>query len=228
MTTQSPFDPSAPLAGPADPWDYAPTPSRRSGPPYHMTDMIAAEPGLARRILVRLSGDDSGVAQLAAAVRATIEAGDPVILTGCGTSEHAALAVAEILREASVAAGLSRAAVSAEQAFELALEPPTRRLVIGVSHEGATAATNAALEAARAAGRETAVLTVSRRSPAGSLATIVVETCELDHGWCHTVGYLSPIVAGASVGALLSSRQIDVDAVERLLVDGARDEAGAA
>ena len=55
MTTDPPFDPTAPLAGPPEPWESAPTPSRRSGPPYHMTDMIAAEPALAGRILDRLA-----------------------------------------------------------------------------------------------------------------------------------------------------------------------------
>ena len=117
--------------------------------------------------------------------------------------------------------------VASEQAFELSLAPPTRGLVIGISHEGGTTATNAALRAARDAGRSTAVITVSRRSPAGALAGIVVETEELDHGWCHTVGYLSPIVAAAAVGAHLSGRPLDASAVEGLLAAGTRDESGA-
>jgi fructoselysine-6-P-deglycase FrlB-like protein len=192
-----------------------------------MTDMIAAEPALAKRILERSASRDSGAAQLAAAVRTAIKAGSPVVITGCGTSEHGALAVTEILREASAAAGLLVAAISAEQAFELSLAPPARGLVVGITHEGGTAATNAALEAARSAGAGTAVITVSRRAPAGALASIVVETGELDHGWCHTVGYLSPIVAAAAVGAHLSGRAVDADAVARLLADGAQDEAGA-
>jgi fructoselysine-6-P-deglycase FrlB-like protein len=227
MTTEPAFDPTAPLAGPPDPWDYAPTPSTRSGPPFHMTDMIAAEPALARRILGRLTGLDGGAAELAAAVRATIEAGEPVVVTGCGTSEHAALATADLLREAALAAGLRNAIVTAEQAFELSLAPPARGLVIGVSHEGGTAATNAALAAARSAGRRTAVLTVSRHSPAGAVASIVVETGELDQGWCHTVGYLSPILAAAAVGAHLSRRPLDAVAVVDLLAAGTRDEHGA-
>jgi hypothetical protein len=44
MTTDAGFDPNAPLPGPPDPWASTDTPVRRSGPPYHMTDMIAAEP----------------------------------------------------------------------------------------------------------------------------------------------------------------------------------------
>ena len=227
MTTDPPFDPTARLAGPPEPWESAPTPGARSGPPYHMTDMIAAEPALAGRILDRLAGPGGAAATLAAAVGSTVEGGEPVIVTGCGTSEHGALAVAAILREAARAGGLANPPIRAEQAFELSLTPPAHGLVIGITHEGGTAATNAALAAARSAGANTAAVTVSRRSPVGALAAIVVETEELDHGWCHTVGYLSPILAGAAVGAHLSSRPLDSATVRRLLADGTRDETGA-
>src|SRR4029079_4345859 len=83
------------------------------------------------------------------------------------------------------------------------------------------------LQVARDAGRPTAVITVSRRSPAGSLASIAVETGELDQGWCHTVGYLSPILAASAVGAHLSGRPIDPVAVAALLASGASDGSGA-
>ena len=166
MTTEPSFDPSAPLAGAGDPWHSAPTPSWRAGPPYHMTDMIAAEPAVAKRTVERLAGTGPA-ADLAAAIRAALTAGEPVIVTGCGTSEHGAMAAVEILREAAVAAGLEGARVTSEQAFELALAPPQRGLVIGISHEGASRATNAALGAARASGAQTAVITVSGGSPAG-------------------------------------------------------------
>ena len=49
----------------------------------------------------------------------------------------------EILRDALRTAGAADAVVLSEQAFELALDPPARGLVIGVSHEGGTSATNA-------------------------------------------------------------------------------------
>jgi glutamine---fructose-6-phosphate transaminase (isomerizing) len=226
MSAESAFDPAAPLPDAPDPWVSTGTPSHRAGPPYHMTDMIEAEPAVARRIAARLAGSGPA-ADLAAAIRSTLDAGDPVTITGCGTSEHAAIAAAEILREAASAAGYDRAIVTAEQAFETALRPPAGGLVVGISHEGGTAATNAGLGAARAAGRRTAVITVSRRSPAASVADVVVETGELDQGWCHIVGYLNPIVAAASVGAHLSGRPLDGDAVAALLGSGARDTSGA-
>ena len=226
MTTEPHFDPTASLAGASDPWDYAPTPSWRAAPPYHMTDMIAAEPALARRLVARTSGPGPA-ADLATAIRVTLTAGDPVVMTGCGTSEHGALASVEILREAAHAAGLDGGRVTSEQAFELSLAPPRRGLVIGITHEGATRATNAALAAARDAGADTAVVTVSGRSPAADLAGIVVETGELDQGWCHVVGYLSPILAAAAVGARLSGRPLEAGAVAGLVARGTGDEAGA-
>ena len=151
MTTAG-FDPEAPLPGPPDPWESTSTPSPRTGPPYHMTEMIAVEPALAERLLGRLGGADSGAARLAAAIREETRFGDPIVVTGCGTSEHAALGVADILAEAMREAGAAGPRPVAAQAFELALDPPASGLVIGISHEGGTAATNRALEASRAAG----------------------------------------------------------------------------
>ena len=228
MTTPE-FDPLAPLPGPPDPWASTDMPSLRSGPPYHMTEMIEAEPELARRILARHVATGGPAAALAAAVRAAAEAGTPIIVTGCGTSEHAALGAAEILREAGRVAGLPGPGPVAAQAFELSLDPPTTGLVIGVSHEGGTGATNAAMAAARAAGARTALLTVSSRSPGATEAdpALVVETGELDQSWCHTVGYVSPMVAAAAVGAHLSGRSLDDTAVVALLAAGTRDVAGA-
>ena len=54
MTTTT-FDPTAPLDPAPDPWESTSQPSHRDGPPYHLTDMIAAEPELAVRILGRLA-----------------------------------------------------------------------------------------------------------------------------------------------------------------------------
>jgi len=164
-----------------------------------MTEMISAEPTIVQRILTAGAAPDSPAARLASAIAEMIGAGSPVVVTGCGTSEHGALAVVEILREAT-----GSHLISSAQAFELALDPPSSGLVVGISHEGATGATNAALTASRAAGCRTALITVSRRSPGAALADIVVETHELDQSWCHTVGYISPIAVGAAVAGHLT------------------------
>ena len=220
MAHQPTFDPEAPLPGPPDPWAATDIPSTRSGPPYHMTDMIHAEPAVARRIVERLAAADGPAAALAGGIRDAARAGHPVIFTGCGTSEHAAIAAAAITRDAYRVTGLPTAAVASHQAFEVSLDPPPAGLVIGISHEGGTAATNAALDAARTAGARTGLVTVSDRSPGAAIANIVVTTGELDQGWCHVVGYLSPIAAIASVHGHLAGRPIDADAAARLIAAG--------
>ena len=180
-----------------------------------MTDMIEAEPAIAARILERHEAPGSGAAELARVIRRTIRGGEPVVVTGCGTSENAAVGVAAILREALRDADIKTATAGprrdpvARQAFELSLDPPAEGLVIGVSHEGGTAATNAALTAAREAGARTALITVSDRSPGAGLADVVVTTEELDQSWCHTVGYVSPLVAAVAVAAHLTGRPVD-------------------
>ena len=227
-------DPRLPLAAAPDPWDELPTPSLRNGPPFHMTDMIAAEPFLAERLLDRL-GDAGGAAgRVAGAIGQAASSGAPIIVTGCGTSEHAAQAIVEILREGMRSGGLpgGPASIGSAQAFELALDPPTGGLVIGISHEGGTSATIRALEASAAAGARTAVITGSAGSPAGQAVgatapDMVVETVEMDQGWCHTVGYLSPIVAAAVIADELAGRQVDAAIVRDLLLSGASDEPGA-
>ncbi|MEO7663701.1 MAG: hypothetical protein ABIV26_01135, partial [Candidatus Limnocylindrales bacterium] len=193
------------------------------------TDMVAAEPALARRLLRTLGAPDSAAAALAARLRETAAAGRPIVVVGCGTSEHGALAIAEILRDAFRTTGLPSAlgaggAPVAVQAFEAALDaglPGPGSLVIGVSHEGATWATNRALDAARTSGAATALVTVSDASPGAGLADIVIATGELDQSWCHTIGYLAPILAAAAVAGHLTGIPPDGDAAHDLLSAGA-------
>src|SRR5262249_46663262 len=120
-------------------------------------------------------------------------------------------------------------AVRAAQAFELALDPPSGGLVIGISHEGGSAATIAAMDAAGERGARVGLITGSAHSPAADAATpeLVVETVEMDQGWCHTVGYVAPLVAAAAVAGHLSGEPADAEAIADLLEDGASDEAGA-
>jgi glucosamine--fructose-6-phosphate aminotransferase (isomerizing) len=220
--TPAPADPSLP--GQPDPWAATSMPSRRPVPPFHMTEMIEAEPALARRLLGRLALDPA-VIRLADAVRHAASS-PALLLTGCGTSEHGALAAADIIRAALDREGLASPTVPAVvQALELALDPPTDGLVIGVSHEGGTWATNLALERARDAGARTALISVGDRSPAAALADpgLIVGTRELDQSWCHTVGYLSPILVAAAVGARISGRPIDPATIADLLAAGLDD-----
>ena len=204
------LDPDAPLPGPPDPWAETDMPSPRDGPPWHMTEMIEAEPALAARIFERLAADGSA-ARLADEVRAHADAGRPIVVVGCGTSEHGAQAVAALLREGLTVGGDwtgpgGQPRPISVQAYEASLDLSLglhQALVIAVSHEGATWATMQALESVQHSGGTTALITASRRSPAATETDIVLETGELDQSWCHTVGYVSPIVAGIAVEAAI-------------------------
>ncbi len=185
-------------------------PELRGGPPYVMTEMIAAEPALAERLVARLAAS-AELAAVADAVRACVEAGQPVTFAGCGTSEHAGMVCAAMLSEAV------GGPVCSVEAFEALRQPQAGGLLIGISHEGGTAATLDAILRARAAGARTALITCSDRSPGATKADVVVATGEQDQSWCHTVGYLSPILVGAALAARLSATELDGTAVRALL-----------
>ncbi len=258
METPPPFDPfatshpdpEATLSGPPEPWAPLPAPLLRDGPPWWMTEMIAAEPALAGRILRRMGvarrssgtpgvpprleapGRDTPAGRLAAAIRTALEKGGPVVVAGCGTSEHAAQAVAAIIGDAAARGGIRGAgragSVVAVPAFEAALAPQPGGLFIAVSHEGATTATLAALDAAAAAGARTAAVTASAASPVGR-ASIVLATGEVDRSWCHTIGYLSPLIAAVAVGAALTGEPAEAEpaAIRGLLEAGIAQAAAA-
>jgi glucosamine--fructose-6-phosphate aminotransferase (isomerizing) len=190
------------------------TPELRDGPPWAMEEMIAAEPGLVEPIF-------ANPATLEAAE--SIREGGPVVIVGCGTSEHAALAGAALIPGAR-----------ARDAFEASLDPQREGVLIAVSHEAGTAATLAALEAAPRA--RTVLITAK---PEKATADIVVATPLVDASWCHTVGYVSPLLALTAIAgthdAATCSRVIEgtlalrerlaqaartLHGVERLLVTG--------
>jgi fructoselysine-6-P-deglycase FrlB-like protein len=226
ITDDRRLDPDAPLAGPPDPWAETDMPTPRDGPPWHMTEMIESEPALAVRILERLTADGSA-AQLADSIQSNGAAGAGIAVVGCGTSEHGARAVAAILAGGLPDGGRPRSIQAFEAAVD-AFEAQVPGLVIGVSHEGATWATMLALETARAGGATTALITVSRRAPAAALADIVLETGELDQSWCHTVGYLSPIVAAVAVAGHGSRGAPDPGEIRGLLAAGLEPDVVAA
>jgi glutamine---fructose-6-phosphate transaminase (isomerizing) len=221
-------DPEARLRDAPEPWASTSMPSPRGTPPFHMTEMIEAEPALAERLLERLGEPDGAAARLAAEIRGAAERGAPILVTGCGTSEHGAQAFVEILREALWAIGLPAShgrtgtpvALQALEAFQEDELGGPGAVVVGISHEGATWATNRSLQRARDARARVAVVTVSDRSPAAALADVVVTTGELDESWCHTVGYVSPILAATAVAGHLTGRPIPGRAARSALAAG--------
>ena len=133
------------------------SPVPRADHPYHMHDAIYAQPG-ALRLVARGQGD----AIEAAATR--LRELDRVLLTGVGTSWHAAL-VGELLL--ARLGGLGHRA-RAFHAFELTRywPEPERTGVIGVSHRGTNRDTLAAWRSEeRRVGKECQSTCRSRWSP---------------------------------------------------------------
>jgi glucosamine--fructose-6-phosphate aminotransferase (isomerizing) len=213
-----------PLPGAPEPWAPSEMPAFRARPPYLMSEMIAAEPALAERLIRRLAKDDAANA-LATAIGEAVAADRQILTTGCGTSEHAAMGIAILLNEAlDLPAGRE---IRAVQALETRHRPLADGLLVAVSHEGGTHATNEAIRSAREAGARTALVTVGGGSPGAALAEIVVRTEEQDCSWCHTVGYLAPLVVGVAVAARLQKKRLDAAAI-RALLDVSEDAHGAA
>ena len=165
-------------------------PELRPGPPWVMEEMIWAQSDLPGQIA---GSDDAD--RLASHVRRAIDAGGPVLFTGCGTSEHAARAAHAIVGDA-----LPDATLASRDAFETRLAPPTGGLVVAISHEAGTPAT---LDAARGASDGGAQAVLITAKPEGAPAGVeAIRTPVHDRSWCHTVAYLSPLLLHASFAGL--------------------------
>jgi glutamine---fructose-6-phosphate transaminase (isomerizing) len=185
------------------------TPELRPGPPWAMEEMIGAEPSLPAPVC-----GHPAAAQIATWVGAAVAAGEPVRLVGCGTSEHAAMAGAALLAEALPAAEVIRA----RDAFEASLDPQASGVTIGVSHEAGTEATLAAMDAAAANGARVALVTARPDvAPAGPL---IFPTPLRDTSWCHTVGYVSPLLALYAVAARVAGSTPDDGAAAAAIEGG--------
>jgi fructoselysine-6-P-deglycase FrlB-like protein len=148
-----------------------------------MEEMIVRERELVPELLASAEAREAG-----ALIRGAISAGEPVVLTGCGTSEHAAMAGAQLLNEA-----LGVGCVTARDAFEASLQPQAGGVLVAISHEAGTTATRNALAAAGARGAQTILVTAAPEEAAA--VELIVPTPLRDRSWCHTVGYLSPVLA---------------------------------
>jgi len=185
-------------------WQTDETPEWRAAPPWLMDEMVASEPALARSI--GACGEAAG--RLADRLRAAVAADDPVVVTGCGTSEHAARAIGDLLNATIRLRSRRGGRVEVRQALEAALDP-RGGVCLGVSHDGATRATILALEATRAAGGTTALITARADAPATAVADEVCVTPQRDRSWCHTVAYLSPILVGGLIVEALGGPALD-------------------
>jgi fructoselysine-6-P-deglycase FrlB-like protein len=188
-------------------------PELRDGPPWAMEEMILAEPGLVAPIFT-----SPEALEAAEWIRET----ETVVITGCGTSEHAAMAGAALLGARS------------RDAFEASLDPQSEGVLIAVSHEAGTAATLAAMKATSAR-----TILITARPELDTGADLTIATPLVDTSWCHTVGYVSPLLAFTAIAgatdAATATRIIEdtlalrptfaaaartLDGCERLIVTG--------
>ncbi len=159
----------------------------RSRPPYHMHDMMLGQPGFVQQTLDGLGHVDA---------RTFLGTSRSLVLTGCGTSFHAALIGARILQEA-LGASVS---VRAVQAYDLlhGTVLPADCTVLGVSHSGSTSTTNQALGLARRSGIATRGLC---GLPGSRMAAVAEEMLVIgsvhDHSWANTMSYTTQLAAFA-------------------------------
>ena len=174
-------------------------PELRGAPPWVMEEMIFAQPRLAAPLL---GSDRPEVTRLRDALVEAAAAGEPVVVTGCGTSEHAAMVVAELLTDSFRRAGIATARAEARQALDAAFDPRAGGVCIAISHDGGTRATKLALEAARESGATTGLITACADPSCASDADLVFVTPVHDDSWCHTLAYVSAILAGARISGV--------------------------
>jgi glucosamine--fructose-6-phosphate aminotransferase (isomerizing) len=167
-----------------------------------MHDMIHAQPGFVEEAIRRVRASD--FFRSVADVR-------HLVVTGCGTSFHAAMYGARILQAAAGDEGL----VEAVHAYDLANRrlPSGKSTILGVSHSGSTPTTNRALARAKRAGHK--VLGICGL-PDTRMADIVRDTLVIgsthDRSWANTMSYTTQLI---SFAVLAVQRQPEWVAVDR-------------
>jgi fructoselysine-6-P-deglycase FrlB-like protein len=175
-------------------------PELRDGPPWVMEDMIEAQQPLPAAIVGNPVAEAATVAQ---AIDAAAAADEPIVVVGCGTSEHGAMAVAAILAER-----WPDARVESRQALDAAIKPRVGGVCIGISHDGGTNATRLALDAAHATGATTAAITAMPGGAVAGASDHVIVTPVHDVSWCHTLAYASAILAAAAITEAASADRL--------------------
>lgn len=142
-----------------------------------------------------------------------------LILTGCGTSFHAAMYGARILQ----ARGGDRQVVEAIPAYDIAYgRLPSKATVLAVSHSGATPTTNQALVRAKEAGLRTVGLCgLADTEMEGLVEETLILGSTRDRSWANTMSYTSQLIALAALAAQRgrASNELDrgIRAIPRLV-----------
>jgi len=186
-------------------------PAPRTGHPYYMHDAIYAQPG-ALRLVAR---GQSGTIEAAAARLRDL---DHLLLTGVGTSWHAAL-VGELLFARLGGLGLRARAF---HAFELAsywTEARGRTGAIVLSHGGARRYSREALARAKTAGGAGLVIT-GKGPEAPAEADWTLRTVDQESSGAHTVSYTAALSLLATLAATTGGKADvarSVDAIPDML-----------
>jgi fructoselysine-6-P-deglycase FrlB-like protein len=181
--------------------------------------MVAAQPELVAPIL-----DDPAISDVARLVREATGRDEPVVVAGCGTSEHGARAIAHLIGAGARLGGHPGAFIISRQALDAAHDPYPGGLFIAVTHDGGTRATQLAAEAAREAGARIALVTGNGEGPLAHFADTVVVTPLRDRSWCHTVAYSSAILAGGAVVASMAGVALDAASLRAYLAAAVTDD----
>ena len=155
-----------------------------------MHDMILGQPGFVAEALQRTAASDVG---------SFLGTPRRLVLTGCGTSFHAATYAARVFQEV-----LPFVPVLGMHAYDLAYGPsiPANATVLGVSHSGSTPTTNRALRRVRGRGCRTIAMCGLPDSPMERVAnqTLVIGSTH-DHSWANTMSYTTQLAALAAAAA---------------------------
>ena len=180
-------------------------PAARAGHPYHMHDAIYAQPGA-----LRLVGRGNEAA-LTAATQAMTSASH-VVLTGIGTSWHAALVGTLLLARAGRLGPRVRAVFGAELAdYGPPHEPGTA--LLGITHRGSRWAAEV-FAAARGARAATIAMTATTADVVG--AEHVLRTVGREASDTHTVGYTSALALLTMLAAAVGKDEALAHAVDAL------------
>jgi glucosamine--fructose-6-phosphate aminotransferase (isomerizing) len=177
----------------SDWYDPAIYPEHRDTAPWVMEDMIEAQATLPEGLSVSLA---DAAPRLVEMLRSAVGAGEPIVVSGVGTSGHSARAVALILNAAMGSSAVAAGPVEARESADEAFAPRKGGLCIAISHGGLSRSTVRALIAAREVGAKTALITATNNTPAQDIADVVLTTPMRDKSYCHTVGYTSPMLTG--------------------------------
>ena len=166
-------------------------PGARDRHPFHMHDMIRSQPARVEEAIRRVQASDFGL---------SVARARHLVLTGCGTSFHAAMYGARILQ----AAARAGAVVEAVHAYDLANRPlPSGRpTILGVSHSGSTPTTNQALARAKRAGHRVLGVCGLPDTKMVDIATdLLVVGSMHDRSWANTMSYTTQLIAFASLAS---------------------------